>query len=127
MGIQLNDCSNLNFELLEFEDHLGSLCFNVKLHFDGKDFNFSSQFNFWFDYTNIDKFIANLKNDKNAVMSSMDHDFDISIEKDGDFFIKIEIKKGGFFSPKEFRYFDKMSETGILDLKEFFLNFPKWW
>ncbi|EGB0711122.1 hypothetical protein H6X95_004067 [Salmonella enterica] len=127
MDIQISSPINITLDVVELDEHVPSLKFNITIQV--KKFNYSSEVNsqLWIECQCFDAFIDSMRRSDIAVLKDMNGSFELrvnSVQGCLEWLCAREDLEGNIISVQGK---EKLTDQSKYILYEAFNNYPKWW
>ncbi|MEQ4916358.1 hypothetical protein [Morganella morganii] len=127
MDIEITTPINITLDVIEMDEHIPSINFNVIVHVNKFMYALEINSSLWIECECIDEFIKNIKGGNIAHLKDMKGSFELILNSSLGWFEWSSSKEDldGYVTSSKGR--EKLTDEAKSTIYEAFCSFPKWW
>ncbi|PKE28806.1 hypothetical protein CWS43_20675 [Rahnella sp. AA] len=127
MDIEITSPANITLDVIEIDEHVPSLKFNVMIKINKFNFSVDACSHAWIECQHIDEFIENMRNSELALLKDMNGCFELLLNPSLGWLEWSCAKEDldGYITLCKGR--EKLTEEAKSAIYTAFINYPKWW
>ncbi|EML4853718.1 hypothetical protein RS414_003629 [Morganella morganii] len=127
MDIEITTPINITLDVIEMDEHIPSINFNVIIHVNKFMYVLEINSHLWIECECIDEFIKNIKGGNIAHLKDMKGSFELILNPSLGWFEWSSSKEDldGYITSSRGR--EKLTDEVKSTIYEAFISFPKWW
>lgn len=127
MDIEITSPVNIVLDVIELDEHIPSLKFNVVISVKKFGYNLEVSFQPWIECQRLDEFIDNMRSGNIAILKDINNSFELLLNPTMGYLEWSCAKEDlhGFITVSKGK--EKLTEESASAMYAAFNNYPKWW